>query len=208
MTGHLSAALLAAAAPWLVLTLCLQRAARWIGLTRRGWALLEWPGAIALAVLLVPIDGLALARWVAGLAANVSIPFTGLLAVAVWEGAFERRVSSRRDWNPGWGFGALAGLALYPFALGVGGVDPYEWGWRFSALFVAMGTLTAWLIWKQRWFGYVLLLAAIAFHLRLLESSNYWDYLVDPAYCLVSLIALVWRLAASRRVARIPQAVP
>ena len=40
----------------------------------------------------------------------------------------------------------------------------------------------------------LLLLAAAAFHLRVLESSNYWDYLLDPIYCLVSLAALGRRL--------------
>ncbi len=43
------------------------------------------------------------------------------------------------DGRPGL-FGALGGLALYPFALGVGSIDPYEWGWRFSPLFVVIAS--------------------------------------------------------------------
>ena len=84
-------------------------------------------------------------------------------------------------------------------ALGLGGFDPYEWGWPFSPLFIAVGALTAWLMWRQNRFGVVLLIAALAFQLELLESSNYWDYLLDPIYSLVSIGWLAGRLAASTR---------
>ena len=82
-------------------------------------------------------------------------------------------------------------LALYPLALGLGSFDPYEWGWHFSPLFVIVAALTVWLTWKQNRFGFLLLLAAVAFHLRLLESTNYWDYVLDPIYCLVSFVVLI-----------------
>ena len=166
---------------------------------------------MALAVLLLPIGGLVIARWVAGLSANFSMPLTGMLAVAVWERAFTQRVFSRRDWDEGWSFGAIGGAVLYPLALGVSSVDPYEWGWRFSPLFVVIGGVTAWLIWRGSRFGLLLLLATIAFHLDLLESSNYWDYLLDPVYGLVSLIVLSGRLAAQLRGgigASLPPAAP
>jgi hypothetical protein len=188
------AELFSAAWPWLVLTLGLQRAASWCGLTLRGSRRLLWPGAIALAALLLPVGGLTIARWIAGLSANFSIPFTGLLAAAVFERVLARPILSQRDWDTGWIFGAIGGVLLYPFALGVGSVDPYEWGWRFSPLFVVAGALTAWLIWTENRFAILLLLAVAAFHSSVLESSNYWDYLLDPVYCLVSLVALGRRL--------------
>jgi len=202
------AELFAAAWPWLVLTLCLQKLASWCGLTLRGWRRLWWPGAIALAALLLPVGGLTVARWAAGLSANFSFPFTGLMAAAVWERAFAQQVLSPRDWEAGWRFGAIGGLVLYPFALGVGSVDPYEWGWRFSPLFVVVGVLTAGLIWRQSRFAILLLLAAVAFHLGVLESSNYWDYLLDPIYCLVSLVRLGRRLISVRSLAWSPRGAP
>ena len=202
------AELFSAAWPWLVLTLCLQRAASWCGLTLRGSRRLLWPGAIALTALLLPVGGLTIARWIAGLSANFSIPFTGLLAAAVCEQVLARPILSQRDWDAGWIFGAIGGVLLYPLALGIGSVDPYEWGWRFSPLFVVAGALTVWLIWKQSRFAILLLLAAAAFHLRVLESSNYWDYLLDPIYCLVSLVVLGRRLISARPRAWNPRAVP
>ena len=94
-------------------------------------------------------------------------------------------------------------------ALGLGSVDPYEWGWQFSPLFVVMGVLTAWLLWRGYRFGLVLLIAGAAFHLRLLESTNYWDYLLDPVYFVVSIIATSRRLTSRvRDVVPLPREAP
>jgi hypothetical protein len=199
MSGDVLVNLFAAACPALVLTLGFQRAVASMRWSMRGWKLLLVPGALAAGLLLLPIGGIVVARWVAGVSANFSMPFIGTLAVAAWERAFSRRIFSERDWETAWGFGAVGGLGLYPLALGVGSVDPYEWGWRFSPLFVVIGALTVRLIWKQNRFGLLLLLAAVAFHLRLLESTNYWDYLLDPVYCMASLVALGRGLAARGR---------
>ena len=187
-------AVFSAACPWLLLILLLEHLATWCGLTVRGWALLLLAGAIAFGVLLLPIEGVGLAGWAAGLSANVSISLTGIVAVAVWERAFARIIFSPQEWTTAWITGAIGGVALYPFALGVSSFDPYEWGWRFSPLFVVVGAMTAWLIWRRNRFGFLLLLAIAAFQLHLLESSNYWDYLLDPFYCLTSLVVPAGRL--------------
>ena len=179
--------------PWLALVWCLLRLATWMRLELRRWQLLTLAGAIATVMLLVPVQGLATARWVAGLNANFSGPLTGMLAAAVWQRGLGRQMFAERDWIAGWSFGAVGSLTLYPLALGVSGFDPYEWGWRFSPLFVIVAALSSWLIWKKNRLGILLLVAVAAFHLRLLESGNYWDYLLDPFYGLVSLGAVIRR---------------
>ena len=194
--------LCAAVCPWLALMWCLQRVARLIVPPLRGWTLLAVTGAIAAVVLLVPVQGLVVARWVAGLNANFSIPLTVMLAVIVWERVFERSLLSEPEWATAWSFGAIGGLALYPMALGLGSFDPYEWGWPFSPLFVAIGALTVVLVWTQNRFGFLLVLAAVAFQLRLLESTNYWDYLLDPVYSLVSIVWLGSGFVTSMRISR------
>ena len=194
--------LYSAVCPWLALVWCLQRVAGLIVPSLRGWALLAVAGAIAVVVLLVPVQGLVMARWVAGLNANFSIPLTVILAVIVWERIFERSLLAEREWTTAWGFGAIGGLALYPMALGFRSFDPYEWGWPFSPLFVVIGALTVLLIWKQNRFGFLLVLAAVAFQLRLLESTNYWDYLLDPIYSLVSIVWLAGGFVTSMRSSR------
>jgi hypothetical protein len=195
---------LSSVCPWLILVLGLQGLAGCSGVKARGWGRLSGLGLIAAGPLMLPVQAVAVADWVRGLSANFSLPFTGLLAVAVWQIEFHRPLFARRDWFAGWTFGALAGLALYPFALGLGRFDPYEWGWGFSPLFVMSAVLTAWLLWKYNRFGLLLLLAIGVYHLRLLESRNYWDYLLDPVYCLASIVALGWQLLA--RVRQAPSA--
>lgn len=187
-----------AVCPWLALVWCLQRVAKLLQLPLRGWTLLAVAGAIATAGMLVPVQGLVVARWVAGLNANFSISLTAMLALIVWERAFEQATFSEGEWTTAWTFGAIGGLALYPMALGLSSFDPYEWGWPFSPLFVVIAMLTAWLIWRGNRFGFLLLLAAAAFQLRLLESTNYWDYLLDPVYSLVSLGWLVRWFTSTR----------
>jgi hypothetical protein len=185
--------------PWLALLLCVQRLIAWRSVALRGWPLLIGSGVIAAGVLLIPIERIALARWVASISPSFSVPLTGLLAIAAWERAFSRPVLTQGDRNVTWTFGAVAGLLLYPFALGVSRIDPYEWGWSASPLFMVVGVLTAWLIWRRNRFGVLVLVAVMAFHLQLLESSNYWDYLIDPIYWLASLVVLGTRALSRGR---------
>jgi hypothetical protein len=192
--------------PWLALLLCVQRLIAGRSVALRGWPLLIVSGVVAVGVLLIPVERIALARWVASISPSFSVPLTGLLAIAAWERAFSRQVLTERDRNAAWTFGAVAGLLLYPFALGVSRIDPYEWGWSASPLFIAVGVLTAWLIWRRNRFGFLLLLAVTAFHLQLLESSNYWDYLIDPIYWLASLVVLGTRALSRGRSLRAARA--
>jgi hypothetical protein len=187
--------IVSAVGPWLVLVMCLQFGAVRFGIKASGARQLLVLGLIALAVLAVPIQGISMARWVASINPNFSIPFTGLLAVTVWERAFGKKIFSAHDWDASWSFGAVGGLVLYPLALGLGKFDPYEWGWGFSPLFAGIAVLTGLLVWKQNRYGILLLLAIVAWHLRLFESPNYWEYLLDPVYCLVSIPALGYRFA-------------
>ena len=186
--------LFSALCPWLALLRGCQLLAGRCRPQWRGWVRLSLLGLFAIGLLAVPVRGISIAGWVRGLNANFSILFAGLLAVAVWEAEFRRNLFSARDWAAGWVFGALAGLGLYPLALGWGRFDPYEWGWTFSPLFVAGAVLTVILLWKQNRFGFLLLLAILAYNLRLLESTNYWDYLLDPVFCAVSMVAIAWGL--------------
>jgi hypothetical protein len=54
---------------------------------------------------------------------------------------------------------------------------------------------------RKNRFGIVLVLAIAAWHLRAVESGNYWDCLIDPFYFLFSVGALgswVWRACARK----------
>ena len=176
--------------PWLAVMWAAQAVVGVCGIGTRGLGRSLLLALLAAGAVWIPVEGMPLARWVAGLNANFSLPFTGLLAVAVWERGGGRSLFSIRDWTTAWTFGAISGLLLYPLALGWGKFDPYTWGWHFSPLFVVVAAITGLLIWSKNRFGLLLLASILACRLRLLESTNYCDYLVDPVYWVISVLGL------------------
>ena len=137
-------------------------------------------------MVLCPVQGIPLGRWTTGLNLQPSIPLLGLLANQIWGGAFHKELFRSDDRKAGWIFGSVAGTGLYPLALGLGNFDPYSLGWSFTVLFPVVALTTVILIWKRNRFGLLLLLSILAYDLRLLESPNFWDYLVDPLFWLIS----------------------
>ncbi|MEQ6329994.1 hypothetical protein VLF92_16930 [Pseudomonas chengduensis] len=101
----------------------------------------------------------------------------------------------------------FTGLAvlLYPAALGLSYADPYQLGFEPRPMLLVLGMLCAVLILQRSWLGALaLVLATLAFALRLGASENYWDYLIDPYLALYSLGALLsaavrWLLARPTR---------
>ena len=88
----------------------------------------------------------------------------------------------------------FAGLAvlLYPAALGLSYSDPYQLGFAPRPMLLVLGLLSLVLIIQRSWLGALaLVLATLAFSLRLNASENYWDYLIDPYLALYSLGALL-----------------
>jgi hypothetical protein len=88
----------------------------------------------------------------------------------------------------------FAGLAvlLYPAALGLSYSDPYQLGFAPRPMLLVLGLLSLVLIIQRSWLGALaLVLATLAFSLRLNASENYWDYLIDPYLALYSLGVLL-----------------
>ena len=83
---------------------------------------------------------------------------------------------------------AAAALALYPMALGLGLFDPYRLGygspWLLGGLFAV--ALAAWLG-RVEVLAVCIALATLAWSVGWYDSTNLWDYLLDP---LVSFYAL------------------
>lgn len=184
-------------APWLLLWWVFQRAA---GL--RGWPGCIVSGAIALATVLFPWFGHSLPYWSASLSANFSVSMVVLLAVGISDRARGVAVFRPRDWRAAWICGAVASLLLYPSALGLGprNFDAYAlgWPWLFRGwsfvLFAGVAGVTAFLLWRGNRFGFVLLAAMVGYALGFQESSNLWDYLLDPVYGSASLLIVLWAL--------------
>ncbi len=185
--------------PWLLLVWSFQRLSGVLG-----WGGAALGAVLATAALFFPWFGHPLPWWSASLSADFSIVMAGLVMVAIVQHASGRVFFSPREWRAAWIFGALAALALYPSAFGVGprNFDAYALGWPWLfwrqslLLFGGVAAVSSFLLWRGNRFGWLLLLAAAAYAGRLQESDNYWDYIVDPVYGSVSLVAVLviaWR---------------
>jgi len=184
---------------WLVVWAGLLGGARMVRLPITGQRWTFGSCSLALAIAMMPVGHFPLARVVAGFGFVPSIPLLALLADTVLRGVRGKGWLTPLDHKLAWLWGALAGLTLYPSALGLGRFDAYSLGWGFTALGVVVAALAVWLIWRGCRFGIVLMLATAAWQGGLLESANYWDYLVDPVYCATAVIALAGTLVRGRR---------
>lgn len=97
---------------------------------------------------------------------------------------------------------ALVAIIFYPLALGVSMLDPYAWGYGSFALLAAViaTALIAWLAGSNR-IPIILGLAILAWAAGWHESTNLWDYILDPflgLWAITSLIRSVWRARAAR----------
>jgi hypothetical protein len=202
MNPPLAAIILSYLVPTMGLALIFAGLARLVGLRPQRWGWCAGLAIFSLAIMAVPVGGLPIARWLAGIVDHWSVPSTALLAATVIRLSFGIDVLRPKDRRAAWLFGALAGLLLYPLALGWGHYDPYSLGWHFGPLFVGVAVLACGLILRKNRFGIVLVLAIAAWHLRAVESGNYWDCLLDPFYFLFSIGALgswAWRACATMR---------
>ncbi len=88
-------------------------------------------------------------------------------------------------------------ICFYPFALGVGMVDPYAWGYG-SVIFLVAVLIFALICGLANWSKgvWIIAIAIIAWSAQWHESSNLWDYLLDPflaIWALSSCIGLLYR---------------
>jgi hypothetical protein len=201
MNPPLAAIILSYLVPTMGLALIFAGIARLAGLRPRRWGWCAGLAIFSLAIMAMPLGRLPIARLLAGIVDHWSVPSTALLAATVIRLSFGIDLLQPNDRRAAWLFGALAGLLLYPLALGWGPFDPYSLGWHFGPLFVGVAVLACGLILRKNRFGIVLVLAIAAWHLRAVESGNYWDCLIDPFYFLFSVGALgswVWRACARK----------
>ena len=194
MNPPLAAIILSFLVPAMGLVLIFATIAQLARLHPRRWGWCAGLVLFSFAIIATPLGGIPLARWLAGVVDHWSVPSAALLASVGIQRLFGIDLLQRKGRQAAWLFGALAGLPLYPLALGWGPFDPYSLGWHFGSLFVSVAVLASVLILRRNRFGVVLVLAIAAWHLRAVESGNYWDCLIDPFYCVASVGALGWRL--------------
>jgi len=141
-------------------------------------------------LMLIPFGAMPFAAYVRGMTGDLSITTLVLLFCAMllpWCGAVQSRHRLALL-----GLIALASIAFYPMALGVGAYDPYQLGYG-NMPFVAVLLLLALAAWFR---GYALItlciaLATLAWAVGWYESDNLWDYLIDPFAAIYALAAIM-----------------
>ncbi|MEW5903627.1 MAG: hypothetical protein AB1722_04690 [Pseudomonadota bacterium] len=141
-------------------------------------------------VVMFPLGGWSLAGWLRGMVGDLSLTSLLLLANAL-------HLRLRPQAHPWWslrertallGFIAVLALLLYPFALGLGKLDPYRAGYGSVGLVLMLALLALWTMRRAFYLlSAVLALAALGWNFNLLESTNLWDYLIDAPLAIYSL---------------------
>jgi hypothetical protein len=153
--------------------------------------LLFWP----IFTLFSPLE-LPLAAYVRGFTGELSITSMLLLWTAYFSPKEIHVPLVMKVWI------ALLAIIFYPLALGVSMLDPYAWGYGSFILLatVIAVALLAWLAGSNR-IAIILALAILAWAAGWHESSNLWDYILDPflgLWAIGSLIRSAWRARATR----------
>ena len=150
------------------------------------------PIAIA-ALSLVPLGHLSSAAYLRGQFGDLSVSSMALLALAVLSFLAGRDLLGERSRKSLYPVVALAALFLYTFALGFTYFDSYGAGYGTHAMLGALAVLAlaAWI--AQRHAIVAIISLALAAQLAgALESTNLWDYLIDP---LIAVYAIAWCLS-------------
>ncbi|AVO53025.1 hypothetical protein [Ectopseudomonas mendocina] len=162
--------------------------------------------ASCLLLSLVPVQGISLALHLRTYIGDLSVASLVLLGWATLS-RFGVPLAGARDRLASLALFAGLAVLLYPAALGLSYADPYQLGFEPRPMLLVLGLLCAVLIVQRSWLGALaLVLATLAFALRLGASENYWDYLIDPYLALYSLGALLlaggrWLLIRTRNLA-------
>ncbi|MBI5436921.1 MAG: hypothetical protein HY937_07445 [Nitrosomonadales bacterium] len=181
MTGLASSAAAIAAAAFLL-----------PGVTRMpksGLALLVSAAAIAA---MIPLAGLPAAAYVRGVIGDLSITSLVLLILAILRPLFGWSPSNTKA-----GFTlqlliTVAALGLYPLALGTGYFDPYRLGYgNFWFLSVLLLVALAASFRRLPVVALCIALAVLAWDIGWYESSNLWDYLLDPLLSIYAISAVM-----------------
>jgi hypothetical protein len=166
-------------------------AGRMLGLRRSGLAVLAGASAIAA---LVPIGALPVAGLLRGVVGDLSLTTLVLLLRGVAREIRGGDPADPRTTLTLQGLVMVAGVVLYPLALGLGAWDPYRLGygdpWLLATL---LAVALAALVLDAPLVTFCTALAVVAWGLGAYESRNLWDCLIDPLVFVWAASALLLR---------------
>lgn len=149
--------------------------------------------AIILMALVIPISTRSIFEWTVSAVERLSLPGLTLVAALAVSAVTGWRVAAAAEFRFATTVLAIAGVALYPAAMGFLDYDVYVLGYSGYLLPIAVALVIGYAIFR----GYlltavVLNVAVAAFLLGAGESRNLWDYVLDPIAWIIS--GLTWLL--------------
>ena len=147
--------------------------------------------AAVFVLMLIPFGEIPLAAYARGVTGDLSLTTLVLLWCAIlrpWFGCVAVEAKHRYALLI---MIALAAIALYPMALGVGAYDPYRLGYGNPQYIVVLLllSLAAWFR-KSSLIALCIALATLAWAVGWYESGNLWDYLLDPFIAIYALAVI------------------
>jgi len=150
--------------------------------------------ALVALLTLAPLRGLPLLAYVRSVTGDLSITAAVLACAAIASAVSGWPAIDARNRLALRALIVLVAIALYPMALGIGCFDPYRLGygqpWFMGSLLLV--TLAAWFA-RLHLLASCIALAVLAWTVGWYESSNLWDYLLDPLVASYALGALILR---------------
>ena len=153
------------------------------------WA--KWSTAVFFVLLWFPVGAthLPLLAYVRGISSDLSMTLVALACLGLCQRLFGLAPVGRSEKMAFNGVVVAAAMFLYPLALGWGDWDAYRLGWGSLGMLGALLVLVL-LFWAK---GLRLLplqvgLALLAWSAGLMESTNLWDYLLDPWLAIAALV--------------------
>ena len=143
----------------------------------------KWGTALFFLVLWFPVGAsrLPLLAYVRGISSNLSITLVALASVGLCRRLLALSAVARRERLALYGLISVAALFLYPPAMGWGDWDSYRSGWGSWGVWTALLLLSlfSWVM-GLRLLPLLIALSLVAWNAGLMESTNLWDYLLDP----------------------------
>ena len=158
---------------------------------RRSVATAFLSASVLSALAFIPIYEVSTVLRLKGLFADLSL--TTITLLMLWPALRMKRISLNSPDSAGLcAVVFLLAVMLYPMALGLGAYDPYVLGfrpWALLSVIAALGvlaTLRGYLVSKT-----IVVVVLIGYWLRVLDSQNLWDYLIDPILGIFAIIYLL-----------------
>jgi len=165
----------------------------------------KWVSAAVFLLLWCPVGParLPLVAYVRGISSDLSISLIAITCLGIYQRLRGIPLTAQRE-RMALSFVFAAGAVfLYPLALGWGDWDAYRLGWGSPAFWAALLALSL-ACWAGglRLLPTLVALALLAWVAGALESTNLWDYLIDPWLAVAAIFQCV-KFAVSRGLSRL-----